>query len=225
MTRTMGDATHANVAALAAVPGLQLVAGYVTGSADIVWTALDWARFPRQLRITIDQGNGVPVPSAIVRDVEPGAWSPQAAVNRTGWIPATPQGTARPTIYCDRNDLSREGGVLQSGWRGDLWLAYPGWQVGQPLPTAPGCTYVAVQNQLNVGNAYDLSVVLDPFWPLGGPVINHYQPGSVFLFYTPAGQLQLAGIGQDNALWVSDLDPVTKIATNQRAVTFPLTFA
>ena len=154
----MGDAIHDNVGHLQ-VARPQLAAGYVTGSADIKWTAADWALFPGIPHVTIDQGfTGSPVPSAIVRDVEPGAWQPFSAVNRNGWT------AARPTIYCDRNDLSREGGVLGCGWKGDLWLAWPGWN-GEPLPTAPGCTYVAVQNQPNVGNAYDLSVVLDDNWP------------------------------------------------------------
>ena len=157
MTRTMGDAIHDNVGHLQ-VARPQLAAGYVTGSADIKWTAADWALFPGIPHVTIDQGNGGPVLTAVVRDVEPGAWQPFSAVSRNGWT------AARPTIYCDRNDLSREGGVLGCGWRGDLWLAWPGWN-GEPLPTAPGCTYVAVQNQPNVGNAYDLSVVLDDNWP------------------------------------------------------------
>lgn len=219
MSRIMGDAIHDNVPALAGVPGLQLVAGYVTGSADIQWTAGDWARFPELPHVTIDQGfTGSPVAGAVVRDVETGAWLPQAAVDRAGWT------AARPTIYCNRNDLSREGGVLQCGWKGDLWLAYPGWSPGMPLPDAPGCNYVAVQAKLSVAGAYDLSFVLDPFWPWEGPVLTAYQPGSVGLVYTPAGQLQMYGVGQDGVLYVSDLDPVTRQASNTTPVTFPLTF-
>lgn len=161
MTRLMGDAMHSNVARLPA--GLQLVGGYVTGSADILWTPADWARFPFTPHITIDQGFGPAVLGAIVRDVEPGAWPPQEAVNRTSWT------AARPTIYCDQWDLTRAGGVLACGWRGDLWLAIPGWHPGQALPPTPGCTVVAVQNEQNVGSAYDLSVVLDDTWPYPPP--------------------------------------------------------
>lgn len=159
MTRTMGDAIADNVPALAQVSGLQLVAGYVTGTPDILWTAADWAEFPGLPQVTIDQGyTGSPVPSAIVRDVEEGAWTAANAVNMSDWTPV------RPTIYCDQSDLT---GVLAAGWQGDLWLAIPGWVTGQALPTAPGCTVVAVQNQPDAGNgAYDLSVVLDPYWPL-----------------------------------------------------------
>ena len=158
MTRLMGDATHDNVPVLATVPGLDIVQGYVTGTVDVVWTAADWARFSHLTTVTNDQGGpGSPVPSAVIRDVEPGAWSPAAAVNDLPWT------AVRPTIYCDQNDLTRTGGVLDSGWHGDLWIAIPGWNLGDPLPPTPGCTIVAVQNVFT--GAYDLSVVLDDTWP------------------------------------------------------------
>jgi hypothetical protein len=215
---TMGDAIHDNVPALHAL-SLPMVAGYVTGTPDIKWTAADFALFSSARLVTIDQGStGSPVMSANVRDVEPGAWLPQSAVIRSGWT------APRPTIYCNRNDLSREGGVLGSGWRGDLWLAWPGWTPGTPLPTAPGCTYVAVQNQLDVASAYDLSVVLDPFWPQEAPVsLTAYQPGSVSLLYGPDGKLNLVGTGQDRRVYMTPLNPDGTAGTPV-PVTFPLTF-
>lgn len=158
MTRKMGDAIHDNVSALAAVPGLQVVAGYVTGSPDIVWTAADWARFPGIPHVAIDQGfTGAPVYSATVQDVETGAWAPASVPNWQAHCTAP-----RPTVYCNQSTLPA---VLATGWRGNLWLAIPGWQTGNTLPSAPGCTVVAVQNQLSVANEYDLSVVLDSTWP------------------------------------------------------------
>src|SRR5215469_16680762 len=165
MTRTMGDATHDMVPQLAAIRSrLQLVAGYDTGSPDIDWTAADVAQFSGLTVLMIDQGfTGSPNLKANIRDVEFGAWTPGQAVNRAGW------NVPRPTIYCTLLEtgygLLTTPGVLADGWRGDLWLAIPGWQPGQPLPAAPGCTIVAVQNELDVANAYDLSVVLDPAWP------------------------------------------------------------
>lgn len=166
MTRIMGDATHANAATLAAaLPPVDLVAGYVTGTPDIQWTAADWAMFPGKTLVTIDQGDaGSPVASATVRDVEPGAWTPLSAVMDKPWT------AARPTIYCDQNDLTRPGGVLSCGWQGDLWLAISGWQPGDPLPAAPGCTIVAVQDHYET--AFDLSYVLDPGWPAIGGSVN-----------------------------------------------------
>jgi hypothetical protein len=168
MTRMMGDATHADVPELAAIRGqLQLVAGYDTGSPDIAWTAADWALFPGIPHVTIDQGfTGSPNLSATVRDVEFGAWQPAQAVNRAGW------NVPRPTIYCTIGEAGYNlAAVLADGWRGDLWLAIAGWQQGDPLPAAPGCTIVAVQN--NYSNpAYDLSDVLDPAWPAKETVVQ-----------------------------------------------------
>jgi hypothetical protein len=177
MTRSMGDAIHDDVAALAAVAGsLQLVAGYVTGSPDIVWTSSDWAQFPGLVQVTIDQGfTGSPVEAAVVRDVEAGAWTASAAVDVSGWT------AARPTIYCDQSTLPS---VLADGWQGDLWLAIVGWVPGDSLPSAPGCTIVAVQNQEDVAGAYDLSVVLDPTWPGGNtsmPLLINSASGNIYL--------------------------------------------
>lgn len=153
MTRLMGDAIHDDVSQLAAVPGLQLVAGYVTGSVDIVWTAADWAQFPGLPHVTIDQGfTGSPVADAIVRDVETGAWTPQNAVTGQPWT------AARPTIYCNMSTLPA---VLAAGWRGDLWLAMPG-HTGTP-PAIPGCNVVAIQDTFTA--SYDLSTVYDDTWP------------------------------------------------------------
>lgn len=164
MTRLMGDATHANVGALAAVPGLQLAAGYDTGTPDIAWTAADWARFPGLAHVHIDQGyNSTPATEAhaIVFDIETGAWAPADAA---GLIDMNT--SARPAVYVNRSNMTATiASALQSQrWRGDIWLAFPGWQPGQPLPPLPpGCRYVAIQNQ--PGAACDLSLVLDPAWP------------------------------------------------------------
>lgn len=160
VTRIMGDATHANVAALAAAGPWDLVAGYDTGSPGIDWTPADVALFTCPV-LMIDQGyTGSPNLAATIRDVENGAWGPGQAVSRAGWdVP-------RPTIYCTTGEAGYNlAAVLADGWQGDLWLAIPGWQPGQPLPAAPGCTIVAVQNVQGMAGAYDSSVVLDPVWP------------------------------------------------------------
>lgn len=161
MNRVMADATHASV--LAIPSGVPVVAGYVTGSPDILWTPEDWALFPGSVHVTIDQGfTGSPVPGAVVRDVETGAWSAASATGSGPWT------AARPTIYCNQDTLPA---VLAAGWQGCLWLAIDGWQPGQPLPAAPGCTIIAVQNEQNVSASYDLSVVLDPYWPMEAPAV------------------------------------------------------
>ena len=56
MTTTMIDATHASVANVPATTAK--VAGYVSGTPDIQWTATDWARFPHSGRVRIEQGYG-----------------------------------------------------------------------------------------------------------------------------------------------------------------------
>lgn len=163
--RAMGDATHDNARILAGRP-LDLVAGYVTGTPDIRWQAPDWALFPGIPHVTIDQGfANSPVPSAIVRDFEQFAWTASWANEHIGNGLWTPE---RPTIYSAQDTLQ---GILDDGWRRDLWMALPGWQPGDPWPPVVaeairlGCTIVAVQNRQDVVNAYDISVVLDPHWP------------------------------------------------------------
>lgn len=169
-TRLMADATHDNVHALAGLP-LDLVAGYVTGSPDVRWQTPDWTLFPGIPHVTIDQGwTGSPVPSAVVRDFEQFAWTASWANEHIGnglWTPA------RPTVYSAQDTLQ---GILDDGWRRDLWVALPGWQPGHLWPPVVaeavqlGCTIVAVQNAQDVAGAYDRSVVLDPHWPGVSPI-------------------------------------------------------
>jgi hypothetical protein len=48
------------------------VAGYVTGSGDVPWTAATWAMFPKSAHVRIDQEPGTGVPAASdVADYEP----------------------------------------------------------------------------------------------------------------------------------------------------------
>ena len=89
------------------------------------------------------------------------------------------------------------------------------------------CVAVQYTNQ-GGGGTYDLSVVFDPAWPGSGggkPVagLTAYQPGSVGLVYTPAGQLTIYGVGQDNILYMTPLN-ADGTAGTPVAVTFPLTF-
>lgn len=160
MTRAMYDATGSNADWVRAnLPKPDLMAYYGTGSKGIVWTAVEVASFAGTTMVEIDQAfTGSPVATAVVRDVENGAWTVENAVKRAGWVPS------RPTIYCNRSTL---GEVIAHGWQGDIWLAWPGWN-GQPLPAVPGCTIVAVQDAFHA--TYDHSVVLDPHWPSLPPV-------------------------------------------------------
>lgn len=157
MTRTMIDCTSANAAwVMANLAAPEMIALYVTGSPDIKWTPALRALFPHSIQVTIDQGGaGSPVSTATVRDVEPGAWTAHAAVHSGNWS------AAEPTIYCDRADLDT---VVAEGWRGNVWLAWPGWN-GESLPHADKVHFVAVQN--GFFTSYDKSVVLDDNWQSG----------------------------------------------------------
>lgn len=197
MARIMGDAISSQASALPA--SIELVAGYDTGTADIRWTAATFARFPGLPHVHIDQGGpGAPVYSANVIDVETGAWSP---ANVPGWIARCTAPV--PTVYCNRSTLPA---VLATGWRGPVWLAFPGWN-GQTssLPALPaGCRYVAVQNDFQ--QLYDLSTVLDPSWPLEADMVTiPGVPGSwlsVQILSSADGSKQVAiGLGTDGALW------------------------
>lgn len=171
MTVTGYDATHDNVGSLPTVA--DVVMGYDTGTPDIMWTAADWHRFPTMRHVHIDQGaNGSPVLTATVRDVETGAWTPDAAVRDTvGWNPA------RPTIYCNMSTLPA---VLNAGWRRDLWLAIPSDAPPTQPPVVPGCTVVAVQWRF--AGPFDQSVVFDHDWPEASgsrPPIQYLAPAGV----------------------------------------------
>lgn len=133
---------------------------YGTGSPAIEWSAAERAMFPSDILVEIDQGGmGTPVLTAMVRDVENGAWQPGQAANKTGWH------VTRPTIYCNRSTLPS---VAADGWKGDVWLAWPGW-TGEALPEHPGITIIGVQDQFNGG--YDHTTFIDPTWPaLPNPV-------------------------------------------------------
>lgn len=72
MTVTMLDTIGATAANIPA--STKKVAGYVTGSGDVLWHRANWALFPHAAHIRIDQAAGVGVPlESDVADYEPGA--------------------------------------------------------------------------------------------------------------------------------------------------------
>src|SRR5215469_378354 len=161
MSRLMYDAIGANAGLLVPFAPV-MVAGYDTGSPDIVWGPRQWQLFPGAVKVHIDQGGaGAPSHTATVQDVETHAWS---VTDIPGWVAACT--AERPTTYCARENLA---GAL---WASDaeIWLAWPGW-MGQRLdPALPAVAeafasgrVVAVQDVFN--GHYDRSRVLDPDWP------------------------------------------------------------
>lgn len=157
MTRRMVDATGDNAALVLAMPDVDLIGAYITGLEGVPWSLANLALIPKGKLVAIDQASGnAPNYSATVQDVEPLCYT---AAQVPGW---QAQCTAwRPTVYCDQNDFMD---VLATGWRGDVWLAIPGWQIGDVLPNLMGCNLVAVQNN-TTDNRFDVSIVLDDTWP------------------------------------------------------------
>lgn len=169
MSRIAYDAVGGKAAWVRAnLPLPDVMLFYGTGSLDIDWTEAERALFPAGILCEIDQGGaGTPIPTATVRDVENGAWAPGAAVDTSNWH------AERRTIYCSRNTLQS---VIQDGWTGDIWLAWPGWN-GEPLPSIGGGRIVAVQDQWNTD--FDRSTILDATWPHAGVTPPPVPPLSV----------------------------------------------
>lgn len=168
MNRTMGDST--GPAADQIPQTVEMVAGYDTGTPSVIWEQRDWDLFPGKPQVHIDQGYGdtrVTDAHVMVFDVETGAFAPADAERliNANTMP-------RPTIYVNRSNMAATIASAQKTpkWKGDIWLAFPGWKVGEPLPAIPaGCRYVAIQN--NYAGDYDTSVVLDDTWPYVGVAI------------------------------------------------------
>ncbi len=131
-TTTMIDAIHDNAHNIPA--SAPKVAGYVSGTADIVWTAADWARFPRAGKVRIEQGYpGFNALGCDVFDVETDAVTPaQAAQGVRERIAARITWT---TIYGSDSSLAAVLAALQAlgpTWyfgHVDCWLA--NWSLNQ----------------------------------------------------------------------------------------------
>jgi hypothetical protein len=120
MTTTMIDTIHDNVSLIPV--DTPAVAGYVTGSSDICWTASDWGQFiPAQTRLVhINQGDPGLSPDAFdTLDVEAGAITP-------GQVPAlvharVQAGYAWTLVYGTASTLSEVQSALEAAPYGEHW--------------------------------------------------------------------------------------------------------
>lgn len=134
-TVTMVDATHVCVGN---VPiSTPKVAGYVSGTPDIQWAPLDWARFPRSGKVRIEQAYGrwpPPDPRAYdVLDVEDGAVLPDQVPDQVH--KRIGLGITWTNIYAPRSKMAQVQQALSGaesqfghGWywgHVDCWLADP----------------------------------------------------------------------------------------------------
>src|SRR6266496_5668498 len=89
---TAANITNAN-------PDPQLVAGYIDKIRLEPWSAQDWARFPKALKVEIVKKASTN--AGHVLDVEPGD---ATAAQAPGWAAMRRRsGLAYPTIYCNRS--------------------------------------------------------------------------------------------------------------------------
>ena len=127
MTTTMIDTVGANVSSIPVTA--EKVAGYVTGSGVVPWTAADWARFPHSGHVRIDQSPAGHAPLASdVLDVENLAATPATVPT---WV-KTRMAAGKPfsDVYASRSTVPRIVAALNAagkpGWYGGhvrLWLA------------------------------------------------------------------------------------------------------
>ena len=160
------DATHENIGHL---PAGQ-VAGYVTGSSWIVWTAADWAAHPGAIRIDQSPFNTALDETADVLDFENGAatladiasWVIAARAN---FLKGTRPGQRWPAIYCSKNNVTPVANALVAAHLTNvpLWVAeyYPGEAAAQAAVAAGSGPFPVIGFQYSDkgGNStYDLDV-------------------------------------------------------------------
>lgn len=183
------DATHANIAH---IPKGAQAAGYVTGSADIAWTAADWAAHPGAIRI--DQDAQASDPAADVLDVEAGAATP---ADCPGWVKraikdfdgVTRPGQRWPCIYASQSQLTNVANALIGGGVDKgvyLWVA--NWSLDQAqgiaLITNAGGPFPVAGVQFNSGSFTDTDV-WSAAWVNN---VSSKKPAGPFPHFTAAGQ-------------------------------------
>jgi hypothetical protein len=167
MAVTVGhDAIHANVAHLPAGQA----AGYTTGSADIRWTAADWAAHHGAVRICQDSGSDH---TADVLDVESGAATNGDAV---AWVPAaqaayasaTRPGQRHPAVYTSQSNVTAlVNALVAHGIHGGVRLWVANWNLTHDQAAAEvenaGGPFPVVAVQYDSGAFFDTDV-FDSAW-------------------------------------------------------------
>jgi hypothetical protein len=116
----MIDAIHGCVSSIPA--RAQKVAGYVTGSSDIQWTAQDWARFATTAKVRINQMPGTNPLLGDVLDVEDGAWTNEEAAQA---CKERKQHGLQINLYSSQGNLTALLNACDSAGvtAGNLWVA------------------------------------------------------------------------------------------------------
>lgn len=158
MPRTMYDSTEANDIPTTAA----MVAGYLRPS-RYAWSAADWARFPRAVKVriaifaTVNDGH--------VLDVEPGDATPAQAPS---WVRMRRAVGVDPTVYCNastwaqvRAEFRRQGVAEPHYWiaKYDGVAEIPAGAVAKQFANPP----------VHGAGHFDLSIVAD-YWPGVDPI-------------------------------------------------------
>lgn len=128
----MPDFTHGAVKNVPPNGPFTHIAGYTSGTPDIIWTASDWARYPKQIHIRIEQGYGSKTPNRAdydVLDIERGAWTPQEAADEVkGRVEDGYQWT---TLYGGNADLAETASLIRAMgehiWNGHVDCILANW--------------------------------------------------------------------------------------------------
>lgn len=116
---TVYDCTGANVGAFKVPPGV-LLAGYVTGSAEVPWTPAEFSQFPDAVRIDQSPVNTPADETADVIDMESKAATlddlvPWVHAARSSYDQCTRPGQRNPAVYCSRSNVTPVVNALISG--------------------------------------------------------------------------------------------------------------
>ena len=143
----MPDTIHDNVNNLNPNGPFTHIAGYTSGTPDIVWTVNDWNRFPRQHHIRIEQGYGGFTPNMFdydVLDLERGAWTPQAAADEVERRVLA--GFTWTTLYASDADLATTAELIKAKgehiWIGHVDCGLANWNLNQVEASALVGTFV-----------------------------------------------------------------------------------
>lgn len=162
------DATHANLSKVPTKGNPQL-AGYTTGSSQIVWTSEDWAAHPTAIRIDQSPTNTALDETADVLDFENGAATladigPWATAALRNFESAARPGQRTPLIYASLSSITNVANALTAAGLNNgkvgLWVAH--WGVGEAnaaldVLTANGAFPVLGFQYANMG-AYDTDI-------------------------------------------------------------------
>ena len=154
-TATMIDTIHDDVGNIPV--NTPKVAGYITGTPDIRWTAADWARFPNSGKVQINQNGSTYISEAGVADVadyEPGAFTEAQVLE---WVKLRKHSHLACAVYVSAsNRASLTSALRKAGYTEvDLWIA--NWDLSEAeaaklLTTSGNYPVVAVQWASPVSN-------------------------------------------------------------------------